>query len=199
MTALQHRTRRELLTASLLLSLAADGMAQSSAPAVASQDAASKTVVAYFSRSGNTRVIAGHISRTLRADLFEIVPEKPYPEDYFATVEQAKHERDSNYEPQLKTKISIIAKYKTLFLGFPIWGETAPPVIRSFLATHDLSTATIIPFITHGGYGLGSSLSVIAGHAPQARFLEGFSLEADQERRTLEQVTNWLGGVPIPD
>lgn len=174
-------------------------MAQSSTTAVASQDAANKTVVAYFSRSGNTRVIAGHISRTLRADLFEIVPEKPYPEDYFATVEQAKHERDANYQPQLKTKISNIAKYKTLFLGFPIWGETAPPVIRSFLANHDLSTATIIPFITHGGYGLGYSLSVIARYAPQARLLEGFSLEADQERRTLEQVTNWLGGVPIPN
>src|SRR6185503_10691746 len=112
MTALQHRTRRELLTASLLLSLAANKTARSYA--TTSQDAASKTVVAYFSRSGNTRVIAGHISRTLRADFFEIVPEKPYPEDYLATVEQAKQERDANYQPTLKAKISNTAKYQTV-------------------------------------------------------------------------------------
>ena len=43
--------------------------------------------------------------------------------------------------------------YKNVFLGFPIWGETTPPVIRSFLRTHDLSGRTLRPFITHGGYG----------------------------------------------
>jgi hypothetical protein len=50
-----------------------------------------------------------------------------------------------------------------------------------------------VPFITHGGYGLGQSLAVIAAHAPQARLVEGFSLQADQERETLSQVTRWLG------
>ena len=54
-----------------------------------------------------------------------------------------------------------------------------------------------MPFITHGGYGLGSSLSVVSSHAPQARLIEGFTLEADQERRTLEQVTGWLGDLPL--
>lgn len=49
------------------------------------------TLVAYFSRSGNTRVIAGVIHRHLSTDLFEIEPATAYPEDYFATVEQAKN------------------------------------------------------------------------------------------------------------
>ncbi len=54
----------------------------------------SRVLVGYFSRSGNTRVVAGLIHRALRADLFEIRPASAYPEDYLATVEQARQERD---------------------------------------------------------------------------------------------------------
>jgi hypothetical protein len=51
------------------------------------------------------------------------------------------------------------------------------------------------PFITHGGYGVGRSLSVLSSHAPGARIEPAFVMEADQERRTLNQVNNWLGQI----
>ena len=73
--------------------------------------------------------------------------------------------------------------------------QTAPLVVRSFLSAHDLSGKTLVPFITHGGYGLGQSLAVVAEHAPQARIIEGFSKQADQERQTLTEVTRWLQGI----
>ncbi|SAK53844.1 flavodoxin [Caballeronia calidae] len=152
----------------------------------------SRTLVAYFSRSGNTRVIAGLIHRSLAADLFEIQPARPYPEDYLATVDQAQQERDSGYQPPLAATISDVARYDTVFLGFPVWGETVPPVIRTFLVTNDLSGKNLIPFTTHGGYGLGNSRSVIACHAPKARLRQGFLMEADQERRTMNRVAGWL-------
>ncbi|RYE42031.1 MAG: flavodoxin [Hyphomicrobiales bacterium] len=153
-------------------------------------------LVAYFSRSGNTRVIAALLSRSLGATLFEIVPASPYPEDYLETVEQARKQRDQGVEPPLKGTVPDFASYATIFLGMPIWGETAPPPIRSFLSAHDLTGKTLIPFITHGGYGLGSSQSVIARHAPKARILPPFSLQADQERQTMERVNTWLGKPP---
>jgi flavodoxin len=155
----------------------------------------SRMLVAYFTRSGNTRVIAGQLKRDLRADLFEIEPAQPYPEDYEQTVDQARKERDAGVEPPLKVKVSDIARYDTLFLGFPIWGETTPPIIRSFLRAHDLAHKTIRPFITHGGYGLGSSLSVLKRHAPSAQVLDPLAMEADQERRTMTQVRDWLAAI----
>ena len=84
------------------------------------------------------------------------------------------------------------ATFDTVFLGFPIWGGTAPPVIRSFLSAHDLSGKTLRPFITHGGYGPGSSLDVLGDHAAGAAIVDPFILEADQERRTMNQVRGWL-------
>lgn len=177
--------------ASLLLPIAAG------APSNAASADPGKSLVAYFSRSGNTRVVAGQIHRARGADLFEIVPARPYPDDYFETVEQARQERDNGYEPALKAKAPGIADYETVFLGFPIWGETAPPLIRSFLTAHDLAGKTLIPFITHGGYGLGNSLAVISAHAPRAELLAGFAMQAPQERQTLERVTSWLDGLKI--
>ena len=152
----------------------------------------SRILVAYFSRSGNTRVVAGLIQRGLRADLFEIRPANNYPEDYLETVEQARQERDSGFEPALENKVRQMDDYDFVYLGFPIWGETMPPVVRSFLSAHDLSGKTIIPFNTHGGYGLGNSRTVLQSHAPKATVMEGFVMEGEQERKTMERVNAWL-------
>ncbi len=176
---------------SLLLSLAAGGTTTIS-PIAAAKLAEGRLLVAYFSRSGNTRVVAGQVGLVLDADLFEIEPQNPYPVDYFETVQQAKLETDRGFEPPLKAKVTDIGQYTTVFLGFPIWGMTAPPVIRSFLAAHDLAGKTVIPLVTHGGFGLGDGMDVVSRHAPNANRVDGFSMPAPQERQTIEKVTKWL-------
>jgi flavodoxin len=176
-------TRRSLVTGLAAVPLLSAG---------ASREGGSQTLVAFFSRSGNTRVIAGTLQRALGATLFEIVPATPYPADYLQTVAQATSERDRGFEPPLESQVVNFDRYTNVWLGFPIWGETAPPVIRSFLHTHDLSGKTVIPFITHGGYGLGGSRAVLESHAPRATWRAAFSMEADQERRTMNTVNDWL-------
>jgi flavodoxin len=189
-------SRRTLLATSTILSMTAAASACAQ-PASNTSPSGSSTLVAYFTRSGNTRVIAGTLQRSLNAALFEILPARPYPADYEETVEQARDERDRGYEPPLAASVPQLEDYETIFLGFPIWGETAPPVIRSFLRAHDFSGKTLRPFITHGGYGMGNSLAVLTEHAPSARIEPPFVLEADQERRTLNQVHGWLDQVGL--
>lgn len=185
-------SRRTMLATPALLAFAGTACAQDG-EAIAVKG--SKTLVTYLTRSGNTRVIAGTLQRTLDADLFEIRPARPYPEDYEQHVAQVTRERDSGFEPVLAARVENIAAYDQIYLGFPIWGETAPPPIRSFLKAHDLRGKTLRPFITHGGYGVGSSPAVLASHAPRARIEAPFVMEADQERRTLDRVRGWLGQI----
>ncbi|MDR5752425.1 MULTISPECIES: flavodoxin [unclassified Caballeronia] len=175
-----------------LATLPLTGIAATSGSGGELRQVGSRTLVVYFSRSGNTRVVAGLIQRSLHTDLFEVRPAAPYPEDYLATVEEAKQERDSGRERALEAKLPNMRDYDTVFLGFPIWGETTPPVIRAFLSSHDLSGKTLIPFVTHGGYGPGNSQSVLASHAPQTKLRSPFVMEADQERRTMNFVNEWL-------
>lgn len=63
--------RRMLITALAGLTLANVSLA-SAATGNANVQGKSRVLVAYFSRSGNTRVIAGVIHRNLNTDLFEI-------------------------------------------------------------------------------------------------------------------------------
>jgi flavodoxin len=188
MQGAERFSRRAILATPAMLSLAGAACAEESG-----QTRANRTLVAYLTRSGNTRVIAETLQRALRADLFEIRPARPYPADYEQHVAQATRERDSGVEPPLAGTVENIAAYGTVFLGFPIWGETAPPPVRTFLKAHDLRGKTLRPFITHGGYGVGSGPAVLAANATGATITEAFVMEADQERRTLNQVRDWLG------
>lgn len=158
----------------------------------AAPGAKARTLVAYFSRSGNTRVIAGVIERAQHAQLFEIRPAHAYSADYFETVEQARQERDRGDLPPLSGKLASLDGYDTVYLGFPVWGETVPPVVRTFLSLHGWQGKTLIPFITHGGYGPGDCQARLAKRAPGATIRPAFVLEADQERRTTTSVTTWL-------
>lgn len=189
---MQDLTRRTMMAASALVPWARANTAKAEA---LPRPPGSRMLVAFFTRSGNTKVIAGTLHRELKADLFEIHPERPYPEDYEQTVAQASDETRRAYEPPLAAKVPNLAAYDTLFLGLPIWGMTAPPVIRSFLHAHDLRGRTIRPFITHGGYGVGDSMDVIRALTPDAIVTDPFVMEADQERRTLTQVRGWLGSI----
>jgi len=187
-----HDPRRRTVMAALA-ALPLSGAVSASENTGEHRQTGSRTLVAYFSRSGNTKVVAGLIHRSQGTDLFEIRPATPYPEDYLKTVEQARKERDAGFEPALESVLPNLKQYDTVYLGFPIWGETTPSVIRAFLSAHDLSGKNLIPFVTHGGYGLGDSLSVVRQHAPKAALHEGFEMEADQERQTMNRVQAWLG------
>jgi flavodoxin len=150
------------------------------------------TLVAYLSRSGNTRTIAGALQRQYAADLFEIRTADPYPADYEETVDRAQRERDAGAAPALAGSVSDMRRYDTIFLGFPIWGMALPAPVRTFLQTHDIAERTLVPFITHGGYGTGSAPETVASLAPRARLATPFVLEMDQERATLSAVSAWL-------
>lgn len=56
----------------------------------------SRAAVVFLSRSSNTRMLAGHLSRTFDADLFEIRPSNPWPEDYEEMVAWASRWRESD-------------------------------------------------------------------------------------------------------
>ncbi len=186
-----HPQRRHILRA---LPLAAAGLLLAARKGDAQEQpaASQRVLVAYFTRTGNTEVIAHQIRRAKQASFFRMEPATPYPEEYEPTVAQARRETGSDYLPPLAQLVADIGRYQTIYLGFPIWGMTVPPVVRSFLRAHDFSGKTVVPFITHGGYGTGNSTEILQSFVPGAELAPAFTMEADQERRTLEQVTGWI-------
>lgn len=157
-----------------------------------SRKSGSRVLVACFSRTGNTRIIAGQIHTILGGNHFDIAPAHAYPDDYDIVVEQARQERASGYMPPLRQKLANFAAYDTVFLGFPIWAMTTPQIILSFLSEHDLSGKTVVPFCSHKGYGRGQSFATIAASAPRARHLDGFDIEGTKATGAQQAIGDWL-------
>jgi flavodoxin len=138
-------------------------------------------LIVYLSRTNNTRAIAEIIQNQVGGDLVALELENPYPEDYDAIVKQVAEENASGFLPPLKTKVDL-AKYDTVFIGFPTWGMQLPPPVKSFLHQNDLAGKIVIPFNTNAGYGVGSSFKTVKELCPNSTVMEGFSIKGGIER-----------------
>lgn len=131
-----------------------------------------KSLVVYFSCTGNTKAVAEKIAGLTKADLYEIVPTDPYTyEDLNYNNNDCRANRemnDSSARPAIGSDTIDISVYDTVFIGYPIWWGTMPRIINTFLDTYDLSDKTIMPFCTSGGSGISKSVSDIKAEEPDA-------------------------------
>lgn len=151
-----------------------------------------KILIVYFSHSGNTRVIAEYIKEATGGDIFEIQPVKDYPADYNTVVEQAKNEINASYKPELKAKVSGIAKYDVIFVGSPNWWSTIAPPVATFLSSYDLSGKKIVPFITHEGSQLGRSVADIKKLCPKSDVINGYACRGSKVKSARQEVAEWI-------
>lgn len=98
-----------------------------------------RTLVVYFSWSGNTDEMATYMADQLGASRLRLEPVTPYPEEYCACGEVALQERDSDARSAITNLSDSLDQYDTIVLGYPIWWHTAPMIIGTFLESYDLS------------------------------------------------------------
>jgi flavodoxin len=156
-------------------------------------------LVAYFSHSGNTRVIADRIHKSVGGDIFEIVSVDKYPQDYNEVVAQAEKELKEDHRPKLKTKVDNIGPYNVVFVGYPNWWGTIPMPVVSFLSEYDLSGKTIVPFCTHEGSGLGRSAVDIKKFCPQSTVLDGLPIRGISVKNAQKEISEYLRKVGLKE
>lgn len=117
-----------------------------------------KTLVAYFSATGNTARLSQTIASALGADIVEIEPAVPYSSaDLDWTNKQSRSTvecNDSAARPVIKNRIDV-SGYDTVIIAFPVWWYNAPKIIYTFVESVDLSGKKVVPICTSGGSGLG--------------------------------------------
>ena len=162
-----------------------------------------KALIIYFSHAGenysvgnievgNTKIVADYISEITGAEQFEIVCQKDYDMPYDKLIEVAKAEADNGELPGYKGDVKNLGDYDTVFIGGPIWWGTFPQVMFTFFRDHDLNGKTIIPFTTHEGSGLGSTVKDLKKAYPKAKYLEAFSMYGHDVRKGRDRVEKWL-------
>ena len=96
----------------------------------------SKVLVSYFSASGVTRGVAQRIATAIEGDIFEIEPVEKYTNEdlnWMNKQSRSSIEMNENIKPDIASKVSNLAEYDTICLGFPIWWYKEPTIIDKFL------------------------------------------------------------------
>ena len=178
------------------------------AAALTGVSAAEKSIVVYFSHTGenyavgnitegNTAKVAKVIAAKTGSELYEIKEAQPYPVEYQACVELAKRELRSGARPAIKGELPDLKEYSVIYLGYPNWWGDAPMVVYSFLEKAKIDGKTIIPFCTHEGSGLGLTAHKLAKAVTNAKVEQnGLSLRGVTAQRdaaaTEKAVAEWL-------
>ena len=157
----------------------------------------SKILVAYFSATGVTKVVAENLAKAAGADLYEIKPAIPYingdlnwlDQNARSTVEM----KNWSSRPEIVDDGLSVEKYDTIFLGFPIWWYIAPTIINTFLEKHDFSGKTIILFATSGGSRFGSAIENLKKSVSDTtKIIEGRILNTNP---TVEELSQWVNSL----
>lgn len=154
-----------------------------------------KTLVVYYSATGNTEEAASYIAAATGADTLELVPVKPYTDEdlnYNDDSSRVVYEHDNPDARDIELVESTVAdweSYDTVFIGYPIWWGIAAWPVDGFIEANDFTGKTVIPFCTSASSGLGESGELLAEAAGTGNWLEGIRFSSSVSE---EDVQTWL-------
>ena len=166
-----------------------------SSETVTSVSSTGKTLVVYYTNTGNTETAAQLIADTVGADLFEVETAEPYTsEDLNYTDENSRVSREHNDESLRNVELATPAvdgweSYDTVFIGYPIWWGIAAWPMSSFVAANDFTGKTVIPFCTAYSSSIGQSGELLADLAGTGDWLSGRRIETSE---TENDIVAWI-------
>ncbi|MBT1181929.1 flavodoxin [Bifidobacterium sp. CP2] len=156
-----------------------------------------RMLVTYFSATGTTRGVAERLAHAIGADLKEIVPAQPYTAadvDWRdASSRSSVEHAHRDMRPALVGPIDV-KPYDVVFVGYPLWWETAPRVVRTFLESEDWAGKTIVTFATSGSSTRGADGVQLHDSAPTAHWVPGRRIAASESEAKL---VKWVDGLNL--
>ena len=154
-----------------------------------------KTLVVYFSATGNTERVAEVIADTTGGELFELEPVDPY------TDEDLNYNDDNSrvsqeYADEGLRNVELVADtvdgwqdVERVYIGYPIWWGNAAWPVNAFVEANDFTGKTVIPFCTSASSGLGDSGELLAELAGTGDWQEGMRFRSSVSD---EDVAAWV-------
>ena len=154
-----------------------------------------KTLVVYFSATGNTERVAEVIAETTGGELFELEPVDPY------TDEDLNYNDDNSrvsqeYADESLRNVELVADtvddwkdVERVYIGYPVWWGIAAWPVNTFVEANDFTRKTVIPFCTSASSGLGDSGELLAQLAGTGDWQEGMRFRSSVSD---EDVVAWV-------
>lgn len=164
------------------------------------EGATGKTLVVYYSATGNTEQVANYIANITGGDLFELEPVEPYTSDDLDwTNDNSRVSRE--HEDESLRDVELVAdtvenwdSYDTVFIGYPIWWGIAAWPTDGFVEANDFTGKTVIPFCTSSSSGLGESGELLAEMAGTGDWQEGMRFRSSASEADVQE---WIDSLSL--
>lgn len=112
-----------------------------------------KTLVVYYSLSGNTKRVAEYLKEKMKANLLEVKPVKEFPNKGFKKFFWGGKSAVMKETPKLEKYSFNPDKYDLIVIASPIWAGRITPPIRTFIVDNKekLKTKKIAAIVSSGG------------------------------------------------
>ena len=149
-----------------------------------------KTVVVYFSLTGNTKFVAEKIAQQLDADLCEVI-DKNYKQGkmlYIKGGAAAMREKLTDI-----TVEKPIDDYTLVVVGSPVWAGKIAPAIRTFLVENNFSNKQVAFFVSIGGDKPEKTFTNIIKTVELEPIIDGLGVTQPLENKAdaETQITEW--------
>ena len=155
-----------------------------------------KTLVVYYSLSGNTKQIAENIAAKTNADVFEIKTTEPMQEGVKFHLEIKQQLKSKEY-PSIQENLPDSNDYDTIFVGFPVWWYTIATPVLAFLQKADFKNKKVVPFSTQGS-NYGTSFADFNAMAKNAKIgkEQSFNNVGKKYDKAVDcKINTWLNGL----
>lgn len=156
-----------------------------------------KTLVIYYSFTGNSRKVAEYVKDKLDADILELEPKEPFSSDYDEVVREWQN-NDIKKDVEIKEVKVDLSKYNKIVLITSVWWYGITPVMKRFLKDHNLSGKDIIVASSNAGW-VGHSLKdykdLLLNSNIKGELNLVFSAETGRRHEmitTWKEVDNWI-------
>ena len=149
-----------------------------------------RTLVAYYSRTGNTKFVAEKIAKCLNAETCEVIDKKNRKGKLAFVI--------CGYESRRKklTEIEVsktIDNYDLIIIGSPVWSDGITPAIRTFIEKNELSGKQVAIFVTLKGNNPKKALvkfkEAILPEIPLTEL--GIIGDLKNREKSEQQIMNW--------
>lgn len=173
--------------------LSLNACASKTAADAANSNSDMKSVIVYFTHSGNTELAAKDLAAVTGAKMIRLMPQQPYSsEDVDWVSEQSRCTQEhlnQSLRPAIKPVDVNFADVDTVFIGFPIWWHEEPAVIRTFLDNYreQLKGKVLYPFCTSYESPMSEADATLRKGYPDLHWKTGLRLPAKPE-----QIKKWI-------
>ena len=145
--------------------------------------------------TGNAQMIAGWIAEETGADVFPIQTAYTYPSDYDQTVEVGEGQDIDQVEIKLAAYPEDVSGYDTVWLVVPIWHYTICTPLRMFLESTDLSGKRVYVVTTHRGSGFADVPERVQEMEPDARVIAALAIPGNDAPKQRDEVLEYINSV----